>query len=173
MISHHDVANRFCIYTECEFFKTPRISEKDLKIIESFMVLVEKKIGLTSLGSFFLDSYFTYQFQYWKQIKHRPVVYYPVHWILGKKALGRWLGLKYKPTQFLVNQKQQDQYVNLIEESYKKENYSIEDGFYNCLQTTTLFDPKSRYCNLCVNSAVCKKTLQNNFPSIYLKRCVC
>lgn len=57
-----------------------------------------------------------------------------------------------------------------FEEKEKQRFYDSIKGLYWCIDFTTLFNPKSKFCNECKNREKCKKILLDNYPNLYKKR---
>lgn len=69
----------------------------------------------------------------------------------------------------------EDYYLDLInvietEESEKRIDYNKISGFAICLETTTLYNPKSSLCKSCSFKIECAKTLKKRNPGLYKYR---
>lgn len=60
--------------------------------------------------------------------------------------------------------------INEFEEKEKAKFHNSIKGRIWCVDFTTLFNPKSSYCNDCKFSLECKDLLKDNFIEIYKKR---
>lgn len=143
--------------------------------------------------------FFNYQFTYWDFIKREKEksgesLKIMLHWIIGSKALNRYLNRTNKDTYFyhsvffpkynikkediinflidkgLIEDLQEIQILNNIEEEYKKINFGKIEGFYNCINYTTLFKFNSPICSKCIYKNNCKVLLKKTYPDLYQKR---
>lgn len=158
-----------------------------------------------------LFDYFNTQFTYWSFIKdskerdNGEKYYIMLHWVLGQKALKRYLAKTKKDTYFYHSNfypKYEIKKDNLIEalrikgfiieeedstiveedklitinplkdseERQKKKLHNTIEGFYICLNFTTLFKFNSPLCMSCVYKNACKKQLKMRYPNLYQKR---
>ena len=54
-----------------------------------------------------------------------------------------------------------------VEEEEKQRLFNTEEGFVNCFQETTLYNPVSDVCNICNFIEDCKKILKINYEKLY------
>ena len=70
-------------------------SVKQQKLIENFIITIDKKYHLESVGLNFLISYFIFQFSYNSKLKVVEKAHWSnriqLSWIIGDKAFKRWL----------------------------------------------------------------------------------
>lgn len=60
--------------------------------------------------------------------------------------------------------------LNIEEENLKKLKYNKIEGFYICLEYTTLFKYSSNFCKECTFKLNCKKFLRKTYPKLHQKR---
>ncbi len=144
-----------------------------------------------------LIKYFEFQFSHYAGISTKygknSIV---LNWIIGKAAIKRWedrdiekgwlvkIRLKRDVDMKLskafkseimkerqeASRKMFDE-VNDYEEKEKQRFYNTIKGFIYCMTTTTLYNPKSKFCEGCNNKKICEFTLKNNLPEIHKLRC--
>lgn len=156
-----------------------------------------------------LFDYFNAQFTYWsfiKEQKEKNGTFYQIklHWVLGKKALNRYLTRtqkdiyfyhsKFYPTYdikkedlieflrvkgFIKEEEdviiEEDKIIKINplqdkEEKIKNRYFNKIEGFYLCINYTTLFKYNSSFCKECNYKNKCKKLLKKTYPKIYQKR---
>ena len=62
--------------------------------------------------------------------------------------------------------------LNEVEEKRKKIRYNTIEGFYNCIDQTSLFKFNSKLCSECNFKNQCKNLLKKRYPNIYQKRLI-
>lgn len=151
--------------------------------IDNFIKLLNEKYGEESIGINFLVSYFEFQFEYWMDKATQRRI--SLNWIIGKKAFQRWIDIdddelsnyfacknvgnvfvKYKEKHTLAIDYNTE---TSFEKKEKLKYYNTEEGFINCIRTTTLFC-KSITCFQCRFKKDCKAILKKQFPNIYERR---
>lgn len=160
---------------------------KDTATIQSFLKLIDKKYSLASIGNQFIYDYITFQFNYWTQKDTRFGKSVPIGWVFGAKAFKRWLerpnhwkhhtaknlavkgitpgiliGLNFKKPNALE--------IHQSEEQEKLRFLNDEIGFANCIESTTLYNHLSEYCQKCIHVLECKNLLKVNYLNVYLLR---
>jgi hypothetical protein len=146
------------------------------KLIQNFFKLLLKRgYPEYSLGSDFINSYFSFQIEYWreKEIKRRPTL----NWFIGEKAVNRFFDVKDWSTQsYFVTLNTQDikpyeatTQDNEYETQLKKKHHNKEQGFVFCVENTSLYST-SPTCLSCRFKEDCKKLLKENYPLLWRKR---
>jgi hypothetical protein len=180
-------------YTKIKGYKYElRLKPIDAKMMDNFIVLLDKKIGINRIGSDFIGDYVQNQLSYWLNLDTKlGVGVIPISWVFGKKAFDRWFEKSYKQNQYtsklnlknVNNQGIKGQnkqvlqkslkslkqiYTNILEteEAMKQITLNQEHGLLNCVQTTTLYNHKSQNCLMCNYTEKCKEILKENFPLI-------
>ena len=173
------------------FLFSPRGSE--VKLINSFCELLEEHYGKDTVDINFLFSFFVFQFEYWHDKETRfgkgRVM---LNWVIGPKSFERWCNRHEKWDYFsnefareyginksdvleIVNYVEKDgsdkyDIFSNIENTERRRFHNTERGFLNCIQLTTMYNNKTKWCILCKNSASCKKALKSKYPGIYSER---
>lgn len=196
-----------CIYTQLgeKTYKFNYTENTSLYNFASFL----KKTHIEYLNIDWLFEYFNYQFTYWDFIKNQKIKENPnylinLHWIVGQKALKRYLSKTKKDTYFYnsvffpkyeIRKQDLINYLNLKkfiiekedtileedkivvinplnekEEFLKKKRYNTDEGFFICLNFTTLFKFNSNLCLGCIFKQKCKSVLKQKYPNLYQKR---
>ena len=164
-------------------------SEQALKQINKFLVLLNERYKLETIGVNFLITYFVFQFDYWNKCEIKE----KTNWsnriqltgIIGDKAFVRWntRDINFDWTMYqseflrkykIITREIKDFFkeektliTNIAEELEKKRFYQTDRGFLNCIQTTTLYNHHSKLCILCKSKVDCKTMLKTNYPKIY------
>ena len=138
-------------------------SERNLKFIENFIKLLDKEIGLDSIGENFIFDYTVFQFNYYEEKKTRKDI--QVNWVYGKKAFERWQkkGESYGYfNSLLINRYDIEKPINDFDfdkEIYKDRErnrfYNTEVGNSYCLMINLNTNPKSKLCRFCKYKKVC------------------
>lgn len=168
-------------------------NEANLKLVKSFVQLIDRRYSLGSIGDEWLFTYLCFQYEYWldleTQIKSKTL---PVSWILGEKAFNRYLNFPYRDftkargvmsgfgirqSTIWGNSKRKSQLPQGVlngilpyEELIKQTFFDQEKGFVLCIERTTLFNPFSDTCNGCRFRSDCKAILQRQTPSLFVLR---
>lgn len=151
-------------------------------IVDSFITLLDEDYGIESVGEYLLYQYFSFQLNYWCEKDTRFGKKFQLGWFIGKKAYERWQNktelelyhsyktaskynfyYKHKTGSFV------DDKIREYEEIEKK-RFDGDERIANCLQTTTLYHPKSINCIRCSEKKLCKELLKENYPNIYILR---
>lgn len=163
-------------------------TERELKQIENFLILLENKYDKNSIGRNFLYNFFVFNYDYWSSLDHKGKKRIPLNWIIGKKSHDRWVRRVeddlYHAHKYATNtgihlglmkvgvEKRADDVTSVKnhEELEKKRYYNTEIGLTNCIESTTLYNHKSISCIRCNNRKECKSLLKDNYPKIYIAR---
>lgn len=161
-------------------------TDRQLSMLQSFVNRIHKEYGPHSVGVRFLTDYLCYQYLRWFE-KHdtrfgKTVM---LNWLIGPKAIERWIA-KSEGWSYIVRQKITTPYKIVAENSLFDVNKStdlhqyeedIKERFRNdknrighCVQNTTLFNRKSKWCITCNDRKECKSLLQKTYPSLYIQR---
>ena len=172
-----------------------RLSERQTKFFDTFIELIHKAYD-KSVGVEFLYTYFLYQFQYWEEalpyVKAERGKNIDASYIVGKKAVQRFIerntafdykieksdfAIKYKIVKDdLVKRENLNVHVFIVkrgrdtEAPIKMAAFNTYEGFVNCMDFSTLFDPKSDICAGCKFASDCKAVLKKNYPKMYRNR---
>jgi len=163
------------------------LTDKDGSLISNFLSKLDKQYGLESIGKKFIFEYLVWQFDYWKDKDFKSMKGIPLNWVLGDKAVERWekkenfegqwfhiftwatsLGVKWE--EFEDCYKSDLIGLREFEEDEKIRFWGSEQGLGNCINSTTLFNPKSKWCNICVFGSDCKELLKSMYLGLYNKR---
>jgi hypothetical protein len=143
-------------------------SENQTKQINTFILLLDKEIGLHSIGKEWLFNFIIYLFKERISQKTRYKDKVPFNWIIGKKSFElyqkrseRWL---YFNDQFIIEHNiRKPQFNTKLElntdiyyETLRKNNSSIVMPLGLCLNEVP-FKSKSKYCLKCVDKKLCKE----------------
>lgn len=163
-------------------------SERELKQIENFIDLLEKRYHKSSLGRTFLYNFISFNYEYWSDLDHKAKKRIPLNWIIGKKSIERWVNRTeddlYHSQKYVSErgihvglikagtEKRSDDVTQLkrYEETEKKRYHNTGLGMTNCIETTTLYNHRSVHCLSCNKRSQCKKLLKDNYPKIYISR---
>lgn len=145
-------------------------SERDNKLIKSFIKKFTKHIPLETISESLIFDYFAYQFMSRETQKTSfGTGVIMLNWVIGEKSIKTWIdrfeGWDYHLREFL---KRIGVEKNLIvtkerrslleyEEDLKKESFNTFQGFHQCLTMTRLFSESSELCIQCNFSIDCKK----------------
>lgn len=176
-------------YKDYTFVATPKQSA----MVDNFIKRLEQYYSHSSITSDILIEYFLYAFAQRHDQKTRfgqgKVM---LNWIIGPKALDRWINrdtskahyiaTNYFITQYAINRyelhqliddttKQRDvtEIIN-YEENVKSLYHNTPEGQATCIESTTLYNHKSKWCVLCHYKQSCKILLHDNFRNIYVAR---
>lgn len=167
-------------------------SDRDTQYILGFINILKRycKGDVSSVGSNYLYSYFLFQYNCRSEQETRfgkGVVM--LNWILGKKSFQQWLDRK-GTVMFYEHQFCSKYNVSYIEyksiyfdevgydrvsvseneELEKRRFFSTDSGFLNCIESTTLYNHRSKWCLTCKYKVDCKKLLKFNYLHIYKDR---
>ncbi len=165
-------------------------SESAYKQTDNFLKLLDKQYTLESIGNDFLVTYFIFQFAYWSELDisayNKNIV---ISYIIGPKAFQRWLDrdteFDYTINLFQVKKTKvtRGEALNLIkevneerhdvlkhEEQEKTRFVNTDRQLTNCIENTTLYNPKSIHCITCKEKVTCKELLEDRFPQIFYHR---
>lgn len=161
------------------------LSQTEEKLLISFEKYLVDQYS-RSVGSLFLYDYFAFQYEYWLGLDTwigKGKI--PVSWIVGKKAIGRWISRPYRDLTKARAIIKQYQIPPIIEEKTEKINvtkiqeweeleksrfHNTEEGLGLCVHTTSLFNPNSDLCVTCTSQEKCKEILKKDYPLVYAKR---
>jgi hypothetical protein len=162
------------------FFGEISITDTRNKHFDSFVILVNKKYGVYSVGDDFICKYFYFQYEYWKDLDiscFKGTV--QPSYVIGKKAFKRWLDrdiefdykLELYPKQ-LTSLLQDERKCNLskFEEQEKQRHYNTIRGFSHCIEKTTLYNRMSKLCFSCKFAKDCKEVQRVNYIKIFKER---
>lgn len=143
-------------------------TEKEKKEINNFIVFLNKKISIPSIGNEWLWGYMLYAFKArdgQKNARYRNHI--PVNWVIGKKAYDlyekrpdNWAYItdelieKYNIPVKQFNGKlviKTDQYHEDLRKEYTKDAYPLHLCFH-----TVSYSKRSKFCLLCVSNSDCK-----------------
>lgn len=173
-------------FKEYEF----KISKRESKSIDNFLVSISREVSLHSLGKEFWYQYFCFHFEYWRpKITRLGKNRVKFNWIIGKEAWSRWQnryeGFMYfcevnLCTQFEIKksdivpqmERVEKDYlkINELEEFLKSINYNTKESLGMCILNTTLYNDSSSLCKGCFSKLDCIKILEEKYPSIYKQR---
>ena len=166
-------------------------TKKEKTLVLKFIDFLDEKYTLETIGVDFLNLYFEYQFNYWRQSNtqlQNSSAFVSASWFVGQKAFNRWYKINSK-VDWINNKnftesgdykkfkkrevKKIPFYINLsdTEELEKRRfNNDLQLKLYNCLEYTTLFNHKSNICLHCKKQFECINLLEEQFPNIYMDR---
>lgn len=143
-------------------------SDKQKKQINTFLLLLNKKIGFHSIGKEWIFNFIVYLFKERVAQKTRSKYVIPINWIIGKKSFElyqkrneKWL---YFNDQFIseynISKPQFNTKLELkadiYHETLRRSNSSIAMPLGLCLNEV-FFKSKSKYCLKCVDKKLCKE----------------
>jgi hypothetical protein len=159
-------------------------SEKSLKVIDTFLSLLDKNFNLKLVGKSFLFDYFIYQFNYWRNANlvafHGK---FRIELIIGRKAFLRYKD-NVRDDLWVIQSSEIYKLYNLIksdlipsekhavssfdhELGIKKMKFNTIEGFNTCITATTMYNHQHTVCILCNYKKDCKKILKENYPKLY------
>lgn len=167
------------------------LTDNDHKCLDKFVEFYCKKINQYAIGPVFLVDYVEFAFDFWRGVKTKfgeGTVY--LNWVFGKKGIERYeKWKKVVHTRKLrkdISRRVLAKYrwkedtkkefvrsileINKVEESEKERFKNKDEGFIWCIQTTTLYNHKSKNCLSCRYSIDCKEVLKTNYLKLYNKR---
>lgn len=164
-------------------------SEKYLIAIDKFLLYLDKKYNLETIGVNYLINYFVFQFEFWDDLVITTIsekITLPM--ILGKNAINRFNNrdTKYdyqlqssefvKKHNILLSEiknkfsESDSNKINRFEELEKNRFHNTSRGFLNCIEKISLFNHYSLLCNSCNYKIECKELLKNNYNQVYIDR---
>lgn len=186
-----NIYRAFLFFMRQEYNLKKKINERMIKSSEVFLQELQKHYHLDQLGEDFLWNYFIFQFNFWKTAKLKRNVEIDISFVIGKKALNRYLnrdqqydwqilndkrnydqkefqdiiGLKKKENQSLNFEEEID-----IDDLYRRKYFNTQEGFDHCMENTLLYSQKSSFCNRCEKSQICKEVQKIVYPVVYKNR---
>lgn len=163
-------------------------SQRELKQIENFIALLEKKYDKNSIGRIFLFNFMALSYDHYSTLDHQAKKRIPLNWIVGKKALDRWVKRVeddlYHSQKYVAEngihigligagtERRSDDVTSIKkhEEEEKLRFYNKPRGMVNCIETTTLYNHRSLNCISCIYRKECKNMLKINYPKLYIAR---
>ena len=155
--------------------------------IDNFIKNIGKYYNINSIGIDFLVRYFLFQFYYWKDKNTNRKI--QIEWVIGKKALERFLRNGFNEKfEFFIHKENDIDFSEIYhkfavtkyqpdfneeserERMEKKRFFNTEAGLVNCLENTSLYNPKSDICNQCNFVGDCKELLKQNYYKLYKAR---
>ena len=100
--------------------------ERELKQIDGFISVLDKRFGTESIGRSFIFSFMAFQYDYYSTLDHQAKKRIPLNWVAGKKGLVRW-----------VNRTEDDLYHSL--------KYASDNGIHLGMIKTGVKRPKMDY----------------------------
>lgn len=169
------------------YYKSSTSIDND-DIIVDWLIEVHKKINLNSISARWIYRYLIYQFDYWKNKNVRHGNKMSIKKIFAKKSLERYFNRSseynwYNAAKSLEQYDINESILKSYESRHQKTNIAFDDveraryyntdkGLANCIETTTLYDNRSKFCIVCKNRKVCKQILQENYKALYIDRYV-
>lgn len=165
--------------------------------ISNFICALDDKYKTVTLGSFFLNSYFIFQFQRVDEIvlerystkkngKVEKGGIAQIYDIINKQALQRWFRrniafdflilqspilTKYNIRLLDLNNKPKEvNDLTIVDELERKRFLNTDRGILNCVERTSLFHPRSVNCLFCNSKKDCQLIQQKKYPYIYKSR---
>lgn len=194
-VNHKQIAKLFEYFYQKyhnDYFYRVRLDEKTEKLIDTFILSLDKKYGIESIGINFMIDYFLFSWQFWDDVnkvsdKNKTI---KIDWVIGSKAFKRWCNRDIEfdwqfPTLEIVEKLKirkheikalldwnQELYfkISKAEEDEKKRFYNTDRGFLNCIEKTSLYNPSSSNCIGCKFSKDCKELLKKNYNKLYIER---
>lgn len=163
-------------------------SSREVTQIDNFIKLLEVRHNKSSIGRVFLYNFISFSYEYWSGLDHSAKKRIPLNWIIGKKAIDRWITRTeddlYHSQKYVSDR---GIHIGLISSGKKvrsddaltlRHHEEVEKGRFhnskialtNCLETTTLYNNESKLCTSCKYSSQCKVILKKNYPKIYISR---
>jgi len=155
----------------------------------NYVQLLEKEYGMRSIGRRFVMEYFAYQYLRWfEKDDTRFGSTVMISWLIGKKAFERWMvrsdGWLFRARQkilgpyaialesiFPLSGTRYDAAALFSHEELIKERFrGSVDRIGHCVESTTLFNRRSKWCITCSDKKSCKDLLRAMYPSLYLQR---
>jgi hypothetical protein len=159
-----------------EYFQL-KVTEPHKRSLVNFLVEVHKDLGLHAVDDNYLFNYIAFTFEYIlikrPNLQSRRI---PFNQIFSPSAYKRWQE-RSKGRQYYVSRALQEKGISRLdvipaniplisieelsesEEAIKRRVVNTAGALAICLESTTLFNHKSKYCQICVKKDVCKKLL--------------
>lgn len=147
------------------------------KLIENFFKRLKKRgYNESSIGENFLNNFFIFQFNYWKDKETNLTP--KLNWFIGKSAIERYFSIENieKSNYFVaLNTSKIENYKQKEEEDYsykielRKKRHNTKQGLLFCLEHTDLYI-KCLPCITCIHKEECKKLLKENYPLLWKRR---
>lgn len=165
LISKHFEYIYIKVFNYNDFIFKP--SEKQIKSITNFIKLIDKNIGIDSIGPEWVFNFLVFGFKQRVEQKTRYKNKIPLNWVVGKKAFelyekrgDSWM---YWNSLFcteynIVSEKLTPKY-SLENSTYDDEiraKYIIDEMPLHLCLGTVVYSRKSRYCMVCKNKESCK-----------------
>lgn len=165
-----------------------KMTDSRAKMIENFVIAFKELNQTKLLQETALKKYMEYQFTFWykKDAKYGKGTSIQIEWIIGDKALERWINLNKKHISYVIRKtlktdvdlkpkpvKKDSKWnsalleLSRIEEIDKAKFLNEEGGLEYCILTTNMYNHKSPNCMLCNFSTDCKKRLKVIYPKIF------
>lgn len=155
---------------------TLKNKEVDIDSCIVFFKTISRKIHLSSVGTNYIFNYVTYIFMI-SRIKKT----FSFKVLLSTKSKGIWFD---KPDDWYVwhskflfeNQLKKPSKekgkidIMKTEDSIRRKYYGTGKGFILCLESTSLHDPRSEFCQRCLRKNDCREVLKNNNLPLFLSR---
>lgn len=166
----------FYIFTKNLFGHPIELSDIDL---ERFLKNISKQFDIKSLDDWFFWYFFTYQFCYWSTKKTRFGGNVQVNWIVGPKAIERWLKkpdewfyfceefLKRKRISRLITTSGNKYKTGEVNEIDRRRFFNHEDGFRLCSELS-LYKTNSISCIVCKFKKICQ--IQELAPALPVEK---
>ena len=132
-------------------------TERNIKVLENFCDILDKEIGIESVGENFIFDYTVFQFRYYEDKKTARDV--QLNWIYGQKAWCRWKNKNehwnYFNSLYCQNKaiSKPEYKVNIDEEIYndreRNRYYGTNLGQYYCQKMALNSNRKSKLCRFC------------------------
>jgi hypothetical protein len=163
-------------------------NERNLKVVDSFFKLLQKKHNLDQLDVNWFFNYFliTFSFYFNKDLKGGNKIY--LNWIFSKKSYEKYININREQlyyaqqfkiiknirlSDFIKSYKIDNIGLTEREEIERKRFLNTKEGLFNCIESTTLYHNKSLTCISCNNKVECKQTLKETYPNFYKERIIC
>ena len=177
-------------YFHRKIFNTPNYkfnpSDKQARMISNFCTMLLKEYKTeASIGNKLITDYFAYQHLRW--IGKTDTVFgnsVMLGWLIGKKAFNSWKSkaegslhiarekvlfpFKINANEvFGVKSTLEYMTVEVYEENIKHQFQKEESLLGHCIEQTSLYNKRSKYCISCKWRAECKEVQKQIYPAIY------
>lgn len=162
------------IYLDEKFTLKNKQTDIDSAII--FFKSISKKIHLSSVGTNYIFNYVTYTF-----MNSRIKKTFSFKVLLSPNSRNNWFDKpddwyvwhsKFLSENGLKKPAKENQPIDILktEDSIRRKYYGTRKGFILCLESTSLHDPKSEFCQRCLRKNDCREVLKTNNPPLYKLR---